>query len=117
MARRNGNGYHRGVMNLYRSYNFVNKDPAIDKIRTIVQDAGVSYDQLHVLSGVSQTTFSNWFQGDTKRPQHTTLAATAAALGYDWELVKAKSIDIQKELPKAQRWLEQRDERRKQQAK
>lgn len=110
MRKQNG-GSLRGVLQLYRSYSFIDKDPAIDKIRTIVEDAGVNEDQLHVLSGVGQATFASWFRGKTKRPQHTTLAAAAGALGYDWELQRKKVIDIDKELPKAQRWLDQRNER------
>jgi len=109
MARKK-NGTHtgnRGALRLYRSYIFRDKDPAIDKIRTIVQDEGVDETQLHVLSGVSTTTFANWFRGDTLRPQHATLAAAAAALGYDWELRKVKMVDYKSEMPKAQRWLDQ----------
>lgn len=99
-------GHNRGVLRLYRSYSFVNKDPAIDKLRTVVSDEGINEAQLHVLSGVSQTTFAGWFRGDTRRPQHATLAAAAAALGYDWELRKTKRVDVADELPKAQRWLD-----------
>jgi len=103
MAKRNGKA-PRGVMHLYRSYVFKDKDPAIDKIRTIVQDEGVSEAQLHVLSNVSLTTFASWFRGDTKRPQHATLAAAASALGYDWTLQKSKVIDYDDEMVKATRW-------------
>jgi|SRR6187401_1626707 len=103
MAKRNGKA-PRGVMHLYRSYVFKDKDPAIDKIRTIVQDEGVSEAQLHILSNVSVTTFASWFRGNTKRPQHATLAAAASALGYDWELQKKKHVDVERELPRAQAW-------------
>src|SRR3954462_7557509 len=114
MARKrtNGGGGNRGALQIYRSYNFINKDPAIDKIRTMVQDEGVDETQLHVLSGVSTTTFANWFRGDTKRPQHATLAATAGALGYEWDLKKTKMVDVATELPKAQRWLDQQKKKR-----
>ena len=94
-------------MHLYRSYVFKDKDPAIDKIRTIVQDEGVSEAQLHVLSNVSLTTFAAWFRGDTKRPQHATLAAAASALGYDWTLQKKKALNYDDEMVKATRWHEQ----------
>jgi len=115
MAKRsNGVGHNRGVLRIYRSYNFVDgKDPAIDKLRTIVQDEGVTEQQLHVLSGVGQQTFGSWFRGKTRRPQHATLAAAAAALGYDWTLQKIKKVDVATELPKAQRWLDRREEERK----
>lgn len=96
----------KGRLRLYRSYNYVDKDPAIDKLRTVVQDEAISHKNLSVLSGVSASTITNWFEGKTKRPQHTTLAAAAAALGYDWELTKARSVDVEAELPKAKRWAE-----------
>jgi transcriptional regulator with XRE-family HTH domain len=83
----------------------VDKDPAIDKLRTVVKSEKISFKNLHILSGVSQTTISNWFDGKTKRPQHTTLAAAAAALGYDWTLSQSKVVNYAKELPKAQREL------------
>jgi transcriptional regulator with XRE-family HTH domain len=112
LAKKSNGRSNRGALQLYRGYNFINKDPAIDKIRTIVQQEGVSEAQLHVLSGVSTTTFANWFRGDTKRPQFCTLAAAAAAIGYDWELQKKKVVNIETELPKAQAWLDK--QRRKQ---
>jgi hypothetical protein len=104
-AKKNGYAY-RGPLGLYRSYVFKDKDPAIDKIRTVIADEGVNETQLHILSGVSTTTFANWFRGDTKRPQHATLAAAASALGYDWTLQKKKVIDYESEIPKAAAWYE-----------
>jgi transcriptional regulator with XRE-family HTH domain len=99
----------RGVLRLYRSYNYVDKDPAIDKLRTVLQDEKVSHKNLSVLSGVSPTTISNWFDGKTKRPQHTTLAAAAAALGYDWELTHTQTMDYKSEMLKAKRWAEKNE--------
>jgi transcriptional regulator with XRE-family HTH domain len=106
----NGNSNGRGRLRLYRSYNYVDKDPAIDKLRTIVGDEKVSETNLAILSGVSRSTIDNWFNGKTRRPQHTTLAAAAAALGYDWELTHSKTIDFKAELPKAVRWHERQAE-------
>lgn len=97
-----------GTLRLYRSYNFVDKDPAIDKLRTVVKSEKISFKNLHILSGVSQSTISNWFDGKTKRPQHTTLAAAAAALGYDWTLSQTKVVNYARELPKAHRELIER---------
>lgn len=112
MRRRARIGHNSGVLRLYRSYNYVDKDPAIDKLRTIVKDEQVSQKNLAVLSGVSASTISNWFDGKTRRPQHTTLAAAAAALGYDWELTKSRKVDVEAELPKARKWAEKRAEER-----
>lgn len=110
-------GHNKGVLRLYRSYNYVDKDPAIDKLRTVVKDEKISEKNLATLSGVSRATIDNWFNGKTRRPQHTTLAAAAASLGYDWELSHTKKVDYTSELPKAQRWLEKRDTERNQQKK
>lgn len=119
MAKRvnGGIGHNRGVLRLYRSYNYVDKDPAIDKLRTVIKDEKVSEKNLSILSGVSRATIDNWFNGKTRRPQHTTLAAAAAALGYDWELSHTKKVDYTSELPKAQRWFEKRETDRNQQKK
>lgn len=73
---------------VYKSYSFIDKDPAIDKIRTAINDSGKSYDWIADRSGVNVTTLRNWFGGTTKRPQFATLCAVARALGYDFKLVK-----------------------------
>jgi transcriptional regulator with XRE-family HTH domain len=77
-------------LNVYKTYSFKTKDPAIDKLRTKIQDAGESYNDISVKSGVSVGTLNNWFNGGTRRPQFATLAAVAGALGYDWSLVKKR---------------------------
>lgn len=95
-----------GPLKLYRSYNFKDKDPVIDRIRTIIQDEGLSYTDIHIISGVSASTPKNWLEGETKRPQYATVAAITYALGYKTEFVKAKEIDYAKELAKAQKEIE-----------
>jgi len=72
----------------YKSYNFRTKDPVIDQVRTIIQDEGVTYQQVHEKSGVTVTTLHNWFHGETRKPQFATIMAVARALGYDFRLVK-----------------------------
>src|SRR5262245_66637106 len=71
----------------YTTYMFRDKDPAIDELRTIVQDSGLSYDKVNALSGVAASTLYAWFHGDTKRPQNCSLEAVARALGYKREFV------------------------------
>lgn len=81
MPKRRG---HNGFV--YRSYNFVDKDPVIDELRTVVQREGFmkkgGLDRLATLSGVSRTAMDNWFFGETKRPQNASIEATARAMGY-----------------------------------
>jgi transcriptional regulator with XRE-family HTH domain len=104
-----GNGKHRTKpLSLYRSYSFVDKDPVIDRIRTIVQDEGLSYQDIHIISGVSAGTLSNWFEGETRRPQYATIAAVTFSLGYKQEFVKSKTVDYEREIKKAQKEIEAR---------
>lgn len=78
------------TLNLYKTYSFKDKDPAIDQLRTVVQKEKASYKDIFESSGVSVSTIYNWFDGPTRRPQHATIMAVARALGHDYKLVKAK---------------------------
>jgi DNA-binding phage protein len=69
-------------LNLYKSYNFVDKDPIIDLMRGLVSEQKAAYARLSYDSGVSEATLRNWFDGKTKRPQFATVAAVMKALGY-----------------------------------
>ena len=73
---------------LYKSYNFVDKDPVIDKMRTMVNREGLKYSEISNLSGVSPTTMHNWFEGKTKRPQYATVMAVVNALGYKHSFIR-----------------------------
>ena len=77
-----------GHIKPYKSYVFRNKDPIIDKIRTVVQNSGESYKSIQEDSGVSSATLYNWFNGATKRPQFATVNAVAMALGHELKLSK-----------------------------
>src|SRR5215467_1666902 len=100
------NGHRQGALRLYRSYNFVTKNPVIDKLRTLKAKEGVTDAEIAVLSGVSTTTFHSWFEGDTRSPQHATIEAAARALGYESKFVKSKRVDFVKEVEKAKAELE-----------
>lgn len=78
-------------MFFYKTYNFKDKDPVIDEMRTALQDSGKSYQEVHEDSGVSATTLYNWFNGETRRPQFATIRAAARAMGYDYRRVKIGS--------------------------
>jgi hypothetical protein len=66
----------------YKSYSFVDKDPIIDEVRTIVGDSGASYKWIEEMSGVTTATLYAWFGGKTKKPQAATINAVLRALGY-----------------------------------
>lgn len=72
----------------YKSYNFVEKDPIIDEIRTVYQDSGANYRWISEHSGVASGTLNNWFSGETKRPQAATVNAVLRALGYKLGIVE-----------------------------
>jgi hypothetical protein len=71
----------------YKSYNFINKDPIIDEIRTVYQDSGVNYKWIEDNSGVTSQTLSNWFSGKTRKPQAATVNAVLRSMGYKLGIV------------------------------
>jgi|SRR5262245_17545904 len=94
-AHGNGNGKPRhagGGLRLYRSYNFRDKDPIIDRLRTLIRDQQASYRDVEKESGVSVQTLYNWFGGETRRPQFATVMAVVRALGYDLQVTKQERV-------------------------
>jgi len=77
----------------YRTYNFVDKDPVIDILRTAWEDSGLTLDDVAKLSGVSASTLYNWFHGNTKRPQYATVMAVGRALGGDFRWIKKRKLE------------------------
>jgi transcriptional regulator with XRE-family HTH domain len=73
----------------YKSYLFVDKDPVIDKLRTMVERSGLTYTQTADMSGVAVSTIYNWFHGATKRPQFATVIAVVRSLGHDVTFIKS----------------------------
>jgi hypothetical protein len=104
----------RGFLRIYRTYNMIDKDPAIDKVRTIVQDEGLfkNLGAVADISSVSASTLNAWFHGDTMRPQNATIQAVLSSLGYKTEYVKDHDIDVEKERKAGAAWLEKRAEER-----
>lgn len=103
---------------MYRTYRWLpkEKNPVIDKVRTLVQDEGLfkNLGIVHEISGVATTTLNNWFHGDTINPQHGTVMAVITALGFEEQFVRTKTIDVERERKAGQAWLEKRaDERAK----
>lgn len=78
----------------YKSYSFVDKDPIIDEVRTMVQTSGANYKWIEDHSGVTSTTLSAWFHGKTKKPQAATLNAVARALGYKLGFVPYDAMPV-----------------------
>jgi transcriptional regulator with XRE-family HTH domain len=66
----------------YKSYSFLDKDPMIDQVRTIIMDSHDTYKTIAGASGVAENTIKNWLDGATKKPQAATFNAVLRALGY-----------------------------------
>ena len=78
----------------YKSYNFVDKDPMIDEIRTIVEQSGATYKWVNENSGVSVNTISKWFDGQTRRPQAATMNAVLRSLGFKLGVVEFGKVIV-----------------------
>src|SRR5262245_5917547 len=72
----------------YKSYMFVDKDPVIDELRTLVKDSGLSYDEVSDECGVASSTLYSWFHKDTRRPQNATIEAVGRGLGFKRKWVR-----------------------------
>lgn len=76
----------------YLSYSFIEKDPIIDRMRSVLAAEQASYEDVHLKSGVSTNTLYQWFNGKTRRPQYATVMAVARSLGYDLVLTKSGEV-------------------------
>jgi hypothetical protein len=114
-------------VNIYRNYRFVDKDPIIDALRTVVKsEQHLTNGAASAISGVAPTTFHGWFDGATRRPNNATSTQVAAALGYvrrdeltrDGQVVvgyvRVRDLDLKKEREKMADWiLKQRGPKKK----
>ena len=78
----------------YKSYNFVDKDPMIDEIRTVWEQSGATYKWVHDNSNVATATLSAWFDGKTRRPQAATMNAVLRALGKKLGVVDHQEVIV-----------------------
>jgi DNA-binding phage protein len=65
----------------YKSYSFVDKDPIIDQVRTVIADSQMRYKAISENSGVNINTIRNMLDGKTKRPQAATVNAILRTCG------------------------------------
>lgn len=70
-----------GVLNLNRSYNFIDKHGIIDEIRTAIEDSGEPVEFIAHSAGVTPQTINAWLSGRTRKPYSTSVEAVARALG------------------------------------
>jgi hypothetical protein len=91
---------------VYRSYEFIDKDPVIERIREMIEKERLLKKPgiVHELSGVSRQTIHNWFYGETRRPQYATVMAVAGSLGYQPNFRQVERIDVEAERKAAAKW-------------
>jgi len=102
------------IARTYRTYRFIDKDPVIDEVRTIVQDEGLMKRLAMAanLAGLSKVTLDNWFNGHTRRPQNASIMAVVTSLGYERKFTKTQKLDLEDELKKAIIWKKKQMESR-----
>jgi transcriptional regulator with XRE-family HTH domain len=61
-----------------RSYNFIDKDPLVDVIRTAVQRSGKTYRSIALDTGLSHVTINRLFSGQTRKPTLNTILVLGA---------------------------------------
>lgn len=97
MARAKGKTARKGGYTVFGAYRFRDKDPAIDAIRTVMQDhfgkrnlKAEDYAEVSEQGGPSAGCVKAWFEGKTRRPQNATLEAAGRAIGYHrvWRKMK-----------------------------
>lgn len=102
---------------VYRNYNFIDKDPICDAMRTIIRsDEHLNNNQVHQITGVASQTIDGWLDGATRRPQNATISQVTAALGYvrrdtldkngavQVRFVKVRELDFADEIEKQADW-------------
>lgn len=93
------------IFRTLRTYRFIDKDPVVDELRTLVEDRGLMKQLGHVaeLAGVARGTVHNLFNGETKQPRNRTVMGIATSIGYRREWVSTE-FDLDKELKDARAW-------------
>lgn len=69
------------TLRVYKSYNFIDKDPSIDWVHSLMDKTNMTPQKIQAGGGPTATTVYNWINGRTKRPQFCTVAAATLACG------------------------------------
>src|SRR6266704_2142576 len=103
------------IQRQFLHYRFKNKNPVIDKMRTVAQDEGLyNKKRRRILSqntGMAVGTFDGWWDGDTIDPKHKSVANFYASLGYEETWRKTRKINIEEEQKAAAEWRIKENER------
>lgn len=69
-------------------YNFTNKDPIFDRLKTIIDGHGLTLKQVAEASGVTYQTLYGWFHGKTRNAYYATVARVVIGLRkWDFKLI------------------------------
>lgn len=91
----------KGSILIYKTYNFIRKDPVIDDIRGMIEDSPNSIGQIAADAGVADHTIRAWLYGKTRKPQSASIEAVGRACGFRRKWVKAGDLDVQARLDSA----------------
>lgn len=78
----------------YKSYSFIDKDPIIDLLRTIINKSDLSIAKISYESGVNHQTILKWLYGETKMPKAATLNAVLRVLDYKLDIVALRQTTL-----------------------
>jgi hypothetical protein len=94
------------IHKILRTYRFLDKDPVIDELRTLIQDEGLfsRLDLVSELANLAPATLQALFHGQTRRPQNATVMAIATALGYQRSWTKERKLNAEEEVILARAW-------------
>jgi len=70
-----------GPLHVIKSYNFTDKDPAVDYLRAPFEENSMTVNAFAISAGVAPSTVSNIFYGKTRKPQFATMVRIARAIG------------------------------------
>jgi transcriptional regulator with XRE-family HTH domain len=83
------------TMTSYTHYNFVDKDPIIDRVATIIKGMGLSLKEVEKITGISYSTLRAMFIGKTVSPKFSTIARVVIGLGQsDISVVEQKQANV-----------------------
>jgi len=75
---------------VYKSYNFLKLDPALDVFKTVAEDSGMTLRQIYEAGGATPGTLNRWIRGNARSCRFDTWAASVRACKSD-VVVKLKS--------------------------
>ena len=87
---------------VYKSYNFIDKDPMISEVRGVFDASGRTYQSIEDDSGVTSNTLRNWFFGKTRKPQAATVNAVLRSMGFKLGIVPYTIVSNVTDKPVAQ---------------